>query len=86
MDFVSVPCDRKLKVSGIMCIRGGTKLRNHTPLYRLTHLKLQAKNSQLVTNRGDSYFNIDTLYEALSKGKSPLRAKGVQILQISLKR
>ena len=76
MEFLSVPCVRKVKVSGIMCIRGGNKLRNHKPLYRLTHLKLQAKDSQLVTNRNDSYFNIDTLYEAFSKGKSPPESQG----------
>ena len=76
MEFLSVPCDRKVKVSGIMCIRGGNKLRNHKALYRLTHLKLQAKDSQVVTNRTDSYFNIDTLYEALSKGKSPPDSQG----------
>ena len=71
MEFVSVPCDRKLKVSGIMCVRGGNKLGKLRPLYRLTHLKLQAKNSQLVTNTIDSYFNIDTWYTALLKNKPP---------------
>ena len=71
MEFLSVPCNRKVKVSGIMCIRGGNKLRNHKLLYRLTHLKIQAKDSQLVKNKTDSYFNIDTLYEAVSKGRYP---------------
>ena len=76
MEFVSVPCDRKLKVSGIMCIRGGHKLGKHRPFYRLTHVKLQARKSQLVTNTTDSYFNIDTWYEALFKSKSPKEKQG----------
>ena len=76
MEFVSVPCNRQLSVSGIMCIRGGSKLGKHRPLYRLTHLKLQAKDSRLVTNTTDSYVNIDILYEALSKGKTPPENQG----------
>ena len=76
MEYLSVPCTRKLKVSGIMCIRGGNKLRSHKPLYRLSYLKLQAKDSQLVTDRTDSYFNIDTLYEAVFKGKYPPDIQG----------
>ena len=76
MEFVSVPCNRKLKVSGIMCIKGGNNLRKNEPLYRLTQLKLKAKDSQLVTNTTDSYFNIDTLYEALFKGKAAPETQG----------
>ena len=71
MEFVSVPCGRKLKVSGIMCIKGGNNLRKHRPFYRLTHLKPKAKDSQLVTNTTTRYFNIDMLYEGLSQGKTP---------------
>ena len=71
MEFVSVPCGTKLKVSGIMCIRGGNNLGKHRPFYRLTHLKLKAKDSHLVTNATAENFNIDMLYEALSKGKTP---------------
>ena len=76
MEFVSVPCNRKLKVSAIMCIRGGNNLRNHRPLYRLTQLKLKARDGQVVINTTDSYCNIDTLYEALSKGKAPPETQG----------
>ena len=82
MEFVSVPCGRKLKVSGIMCIRGGKNLRKHRPFYRLTHLKLKAKDSQLVTNTTTRYFNIDMLYEALSKGKTPPDYQGSSDLPI----
>ena len=76
MEFVSVFCDRKLKVSGIMCIKGGINFRKHEPLYRLNQLKLKAKDSQLARDTIESYFNIDTLYEALSKGKSPPESQG----------
>ena len=80
MEFVSVSCNRKLKVSGIMCIKGGINLMKHEPLYRLTQLKLKAKDGQLVTNTEESYFNIDILYEALSKGKSPPESQGESVL------
>ena len=76
MEFVNVPCNRKLKVSGIMCIKGGVNLRKDEPLYRLTQLKLKAKDSRLVKNRTESYFNIDTLYEAVSQGRTPPEGQG----------
>ena len=78
MEFVSVSCDRKLKASGIMCIKGGINLRKHEPLYRLNQIKLKAKDSQLMTNTVEleSDFNIDTLYEALFKGKAPPESQG----------
>ena len=82
MEFVSVPCGRKLKVSGIMCIKGGYNLTKHRPFYRLTHLKLKAKDSQLVTNTTTRYFNIDMWYEALSKGKTPPDYQGSSDLPI----
>ena len=82
MEFVSVPCNRKLKVSGVMCIKGGINLQELEPLYRLTQLKIKAKDSQLVTNTTESYFNIDTLYEALYKGKSPPQSQGRSDLKL----
>ena len=82
MEFVSVPCDMKLKVSSIMCIRGGNKLTKQRPLYRLTQIKLKAKDSQLVANTTDGYFNIDTFYEAFSKGKTPSETQGSSDLPV----
>ena len=76
MEFVSIPCNMELLVSGIMCIKGGDKFSRNGFLYRLTHVKLEAKDSQLVNNATSNSFIIDTLYEARFKGKSPPHNQG----------
>ena len=76
MEFVSIPCDIELTVAGIMCIKGGNIFSRNGPLYRLTHVKLKAKDSQLVNNATNNSFTIDTLYEARFQGKSPPRNQG----------
>ena len=82
MEFVTIPCDMELAVSGILCIKGGNKLGQNGPLYRLTHVKLKAKDSQLVYNATSHSFTIDTLYEALFQGRKPPVTQGISEIPI----
>ena len=82
MEFVSIPCDMELTVSGIMCIKRGNIFSRNGPLYRLTHVKIKAKDSQLVDNTTNNSFTLDTLYEARFRGKNPPGNQGSSQLPV----
>lgn len=67
MEFVTLPCNRKTEVAGIMCIKRNKVVldQKRRLVYKLIHYTTKNNELRSITN-GTSHFNIDYMHGVLS--------------------